>query len=384
MEIMNEQEVLAIDSREAAEMVDKDHSKLMRDIRTYIGYLGEAKIGHSDYFIESTYITAQNKEQPCYLLTKLGCEMVSNKLTGRKGVVFTAKYVKKFNEMKQDIKQLTQDNKDLHTIAISDEDQEQRQYEADKVRYSIRNIKPLLNNCTYKNLEDTVNKIVEVHSNLKSKDRYVPHHGKTKTEYKQHVRKIITNALDEIYNTTLDGSLRTIALDVNNALLSDVIATNNRSKDRIIKNKTKINKELKQQLDNAVLYPRLSEFVTIGTHGFSNNYMYETRGKNTYKTPAYKEWIDNFPYDEVPCIDHWDDVDFDKPVELFLNYVTKETIDGQNRDHHNCDKSIIDMLFGRIYDVDDGIVHLVHSQFVGTCDTYADGKISFCIRNIEE
>jgi Rha family phage regulatory protein len=91
--------VSAIDSREVAAMVDKEHSKLLRDIRTYGEYLGEAKIGQSDFFIESTYINSQNKEQPCYLITKQGCEMVANKLTGKKGVLFTARYVKKFNEM---------------------------------------------------------------------------------------------------------------------------------------------------------------------------------------------------------------------------------------------------------------------------------------------
>ncbi|EDP68450.1 hypothetical protein CAT7_07603 [Carnobacterium sp. AT7] len=90
---------MAIDSREAAEMVGKEHNKLLRDIRTYVEYLGEANIGQSDFFIESYYINSQNKKQPCFLLTKQGCEMVANKLTGKKGVLFTAKYVMKFNEM---------------------------------------------------------------------------------------------------------------------------------------------------------------------------------------------------------------------------------------------------------------------------------------------
>lgn len=91
-------------SNEVAEMIGKDHSKLIRDIRTYIGYLGEANIGSSDFFIEATYRTEQNKILPNYLLTKQGCEMVSNKLTGAKGVQFTAKYVSRFNQMENSIK----------------------------------------------------------------------------------------------------------------------------------------------------------------------------------------------------------------------------------------------------------------------------------------
>ncbi|MDV7752696.1 Rha family transcriptional regulator [Enterococcus casseliflavus] len=92
-------------SNEVAVMIGKDHSKLIRDIRTYIGYLAEAKIGSGDFFIESNYKDANNQERPNYLLTKQGCEMVSNKLTGAKGVQFTARYVSRFNEMESHIKE---------------------------------------------------------------------------------------------------------------------------------------------------------------------------------------------------------------------------------------------------------------------------------------
>lgn len=88
-----------IESREVAEMIGKQHKELLRDIRRYIGHLGESKVALSSFFIESTYINSQNKEQPCFLLTKQGCEMVANKLIGKKGTIFTARYVQRFNEM---------------------------------------------------------------------------------------------------------------------------------------------------------------------------------------------------------------------------------------------------------------------------------------------
>lgn len=88
-----------MDSREVAEMVGKDHSKLLKDIRRYIGQLGEAKIGPSDFWTESTYVNAQNKNMPCYLITKKGCEFIAHKLTGQKGTEFTAKYINRFHEM---------------------------------------------------------------------------------------------------------------------------------------------------------------------------------------------------------------------------------------------------------------------------------------------
>ncbi len=58
----------------------------------------------SDYFILSTYQDASGKENKCYLVTKLGCDFLANKFTGEKGILFTAKYVKRFDEMEQAIK----------------------------------------------------------------------------------------------------------------------------------------------------------------------------------------------------------------------------------------------------------------------------------------
>lgn len=94
----------AIDSREVAEMVGKQHKHLLRDIAGYIEIMekaGEPKFGPSDFFILSSYISTQNKEQPCYLITKKGCDMIANKLTGEKGVLFTAAYVTAFEEIQK-------------------------------------------------------------------------------------------------------------------------------------------------------------------------------------------------------------------------------------------------------------------------------------------
>lgn len=93
------------DSKEVAEMIGKNHQHLMRDIRGYIKVIEDSpKLDSQDFFIESTYKNSQNKSQPCYLLTKQGCEMVANKMTGEKGILFTAEYVEAFNKMEQSIK----------------------------------------------------------------------------------------------------------------------------------------------------------------------------------------------------------------------------------------------------------------------------------------
>ena len=102
--VMNFNGVEAVDSRQVAKEVDKNHFDLLRDIRKYCDYLGESKIACTDFFIESTYTTEQNKTMPCYLITRKGCEMIANKLTGQKGVTFTALYINAFHHMEQQLK----------------------------------------------------------------------------------------------------------------------------------------------------------------------------------------------------------------------------------------------------------------------------------------
>lgn len=95
-----------VDSRQVAEMTGKEHKHLLRDIAGYVKIIeasSETKFGPADFFIPSTYKDAQDKPRPCYLLTKKGCDMVANKMTGEKGVLFTAAYVTAFEAMRQRI-----------------------------------------------------------------------------------------------------------------------------------------------------------------------------------------------------------------------------------------------------------------------------------------
>ncbi|EQB34880.1 antirepressor [Virgibacillus sp. CM-4] len=94
---------LVTDSREVAEMVGKRHTELLRTIKGYEAILAERNFASGDFFIEHNYKDSNNQTRPCYLLTKKGCEMVANKMTGEKGILFTATYVSKFNEMEQQL-----------------------------------------------------------------------------------------------------------------------------------------------------------------------------------------------------------------------------------------------------------------------------------------
>lgn len=107
-----------IDSREVAEMVGKQHNELLKDIRRYAEQLGEGKIPQSDFFTESTYVNSQNKKMPCYQVTKKGCEFIAHKLTGVKGTEFTAKYINRFHEMEDAIKEHIPTGNELIALAV--------------------------------------------------------------------------------------------------------------------------------------------------------------------------------------------------------------------------------------------------------------------------
>lgn len=106
--IVNHNGQKTIDSRDVAEMIDRPHNDLLKSIRQYCEYLTQGDFPLSNFFIESTYADPTGRTLPCYLLTRKGCDMVANKLTGEKGVLFTAAYINKFHEMEQRPTTMTQ------------------------------------------------------------------------------------------------------------------------------------------------------------------------------------------------------------------------------------------------------------------------------------
>jgi len=95
---------VGIDSREVAQTIGKSHAHLMRDIQKYVQTLNnsiESKNGLNEFFIENTYKDGIGRTLPCYLLTRKGCEFVANKMTGEKGIKFTAEYINRFHDMEK-------------------------------------------------------------------------------------------------------------------------------------------------------------------------------------------------------------------------------------------------------------------------------------------
>jgi anti-repressor protein len=93
-----------VDSREISGMTGKRHDNLVRDIDGYVYIMGHSSnLRADDFFIVDTYQAGTGKEYRRYWLTRKGCDMVANKMTGEKGVLFTAAYVAKFEEMESNL-----------------------------------------------------------------------------------------------------------------------------------------------------------------------------------------------------------------------------------------------------------------------------------------
>ena len=106
-----------ISSLEVDEMVGREHRNVLQDIRKIIDQLGELK-NQQSYFVESTYINNQNKELPCFLLTKKGCELYGTRMTGEKGTQFAVKYIDRFNEMEQQSQNVVPLSKDQALVTV--------------------------------------------------------------------------------------------------------------------------------------------------------------------------------------------------------------------------------------------------------------------------
>lgn len=189
--------------REQEDRKELMHKDFMKKIRTEIETLESAGIKGEGNISPSSYINSQNKEQPCFKLTRDGMLQMLNS----ESALVRYKTIEYINYLEERNKELQEDNNQLYEIAVSDEELALRQYEADKVKYAVNNIESELMACNYTNIEETVNKIIDVHSNLYVKDRYKAHQNiekygdKGSIKYVNHIRRHIIKKLNEIMFT---------------------------------------------------------------------------------------------------------------------------------------------------------------------------------------
>ena len=123
--VTNEQgeTVPVIDSREVARMMGVPHWYILKCIEGGNGVVGILPtlslhgIKFDAYYILSSYKQSNNAENKCYLVTKKGCELLCNKQSGEKGILFSLAYVERFNAMEKELK----NNNNNSSLAREDE-----------------------------------------------------------------------------------------------------------------------------------------------------------------------------------------------------------------------------------------------------------------------
>ncbi|MBA4535132.1 Rha family transcriptional regulator [Brevibacillus halotolerans] len=140
--VINQNGQLLVDSREVAVMIERPHNDLMKAIRNYAEHLTQGDFSLGEFFLPSEYVDKQNQLRPCFLLTRKGCDMVANKMTGEKGTLFTATYVTKFEEMEKQISNpFAGMSKELQAIFVLDKKIEERTSEIENRVFHLEQTK---------------------------------------------------------------------------------------------------------------------------------------------------------------------------------------------------------------------------------------------------
>ncbi len=153
--VIKQDNKLVTDSREVATTIGKRHSDLLDTIGKYITHLENGNFRSDNFFIGDLYTVESNtREYPMYWLTKKGCDMVANKMTGEKGVLFTAEYVTAFEKMKEGTILYKGLSKEVQAIFVLD----QKTQEIESRMDTLENDLPLFN-IECKELQGLVRKV---------------------------------------------------------------------------------------------------------------------------------------------------------------------------------------------------------------------------------
>lgn len=97
--VTKDKEVM-VESRYIADVFEKEHKTVMRDIRILIDKLQGIESDLGGYkFVPSSYKTVQGKKQPCYLLNRNAFTLLVMGYTTPKALEFKVWYINKFDEM---------------------------------------------------------------------------------------------------------------------------------------------------------------------------------------------------------------------------------------------------------------------------------------------
>ena len=91
-------------SLKVAEVFEKEHKNVIRDIRKLIADANQLKIEPVKMFDESTYIDKKNEQRPMYYMNRDGFTLLAMGFTGEKALRFKLAYINAFNRMEEELK----------------------------------------------------------------------------------------------------------------------------------------------------------------------------------------------------------------------------------------------------------------------------------------
>ncbi len=117
-----ENNVVVTDSKTVADTFEKVHRIVMRDIRNLIKSAPEF-CEHN--FVLSSYISKQNKELPCYKMTRDGFALLAMGYTTKRALQFKIAYIGQFNEMERVIREGVTLSMEIDKACLAYEDDKQ-------------------------------------------------------------------------------------------------------------------------------------------------------------------------------------------------------------------------------------------------------------------
>jgi prophage antirepressor-like protein/Holliday junction resolvase RusA-like endonuclease len=229
-------------------------------------------------------------------------------------------------------------------------------------KFSLPKLKDTFTNETVEHLMDTY---------IECREYYKSHNSKERLMMLNRIEK----ALEDRVNVNKEKMSFPIV-----CIIDDVIKQIKDDKGKL-NNKIRGGQKAQKTRKISKLEPSEDEYMVIDIHGFSANYMYEyvySSYQDKYiavASKAYKIWQNKFPACQVTRKEDLN-VDWNKPITVFLKFDAVEKIDVQNMQ-----KSILDQVFNRIYQFDDNCISKVVVSRNNTVDTYEQGKIYICIKN---
>ena len=89
-----------VTSKQVADHFDKQHRNVLMDIKNLLSDAGE--FGELNFLLTS-YTSSQNKELPCYEMTRDGFTLLAMGYTGKGALNWKVKYIEAFNAMEREL-----------------------------------------------------------------------------------------------------------------------------------------------------------------------------------------------------------------------------------------------------------------------------------------